>query len=201
MTNFNSRSDKQDLSFKSEIKCTTELLPNTKLIKDMRRGDVYSFDEIYKKYNKKIYSFSLKFLKNKEDAENVVQELFLNLWRKRADLKDQYNFDSYLFTITYNMIRKHFRKLQREEKYHADYGKSIPLVDDSTNTDVEYNNLIELAEAAINHLPARQKEVYHLSMKKGLTSKEISIKLGISKRTVENHKHRAKAYLRKAFSN
>lgn len=178
----------------------TEEHPNTKLIRELQRGDAFAFDEIYRKYNKKIYSISLSYLKNREDTEGVVQEVFLNLWRKRADLKDQYNFDSYLFTITYNTIRKHFRKLTRERKYTEDYMKTISPDDDSTNAEIEYKNLLEMAETAINHLPTRQKTVYHLSMREGLSSKEISNKLGISRRTVENHLHRARAYLKKALS-
>ncbi len=61
---------------------------NKKLIRNLQKGDVFSFDEVYKKFNRKIYFFSLSYLKNKDDAEGVVQEVFLNLWRKRADLKD-----------------------------------------------------------------------------------------------------------------
>ncbi len=171
-----------------------------KLIKGLQRGDTLAFDEIYRKYTKKIYSISLSYLKNKEDAEGVVQEVFLNLWRKRADLKEQGNFDSYVFTITYNTIRKQFRKLSRERKHQENYSKTISLDDDSTNTEIEYKNLLELAESAINHLPERQKLVYHLNMREGLTIKEISEKLGISIRTVENHLHRARTYLKKALS-
>ena len=171
-----------------------------KLIKRLKRGDTFAFDEIYRKYTKKIYSISLSYLKNKEDAEGVVQEVFLNLWRKRADLKDQSNFDAYLFTITYNTIRKRFRKLSRERKYQENYSRTISIGDDSTNAEIEYKNLVELAETAISRLSERQKEVYHLNMQEGMTSEEISKKLGISRRTVENHLYRAKAYLKKSLS-
>ena len=169
------------------------------IIKKLQKGDVLSFDEIYREYNKKIYFFSLSYLKNREDAEGVVQEVFLNLWRKRADMKTQYEIGSYLFTITYNTIRKHFRKLSRERKHLEEYDKTVLTEDDSTNTGIEYRNIVELAEAAIGQLPARQRNIYHLS-RDGLTSKEIAEKLGISARTVENHLYRAKSYLKKALS-
>ena len=169
------------------------------IIKKLQKGDVLSFDEIYREYNKKIYSFSLSYLKNREDAEGVVQEVFLNLWRKRADMKTQYEIGSYLFTITYNTIRKHFRKLSRERKHLEEYDKTVLTEDNSTNTSIEYRNMVELAEAAIGQLPARQRNIYHLC-RDGLTSKEIAEKLGISARTVENHLYRAKSYLKKALS-
>jgi RNA polymerase sigma-70 factor (ECF subfamily) len=172
---------------------------NKKLIRNLQKGDIFSFDEIYGKYNRKIYFFSLSYLKNKDDAEGVVQEVFLNLWRKRAELKDQYNIDSYLFKIAHNLIRKHFNKLSRERKFIEDYLKSSTMVDNSAGTDFEFEILLELAEKAINKLPSRQKSVYYLSMREGLTSEEISVKLNISKRTVENHLHRAKLYLKKSL--
>lgn len=171
-----------------------------KIIRNLNRDDVFSFDEIYREYNKKIYSFSLSYVKNREDAEGVVQEVFLTLWRKRADINSQYDIGSYLFTITYNTIRKHFRKLSRERKHLEEYGKTVLTDDDSTNADIEYRNMVELAEAAIRHLPDRQRTIYHLSMRDGLTSKEIAEKLKISARTVENHLYRAKSSLNKALS-
>jgi RNA polymerase sigma-70 factor (ECF subfamily) len=172
---------------------------NKKLIRNLQKGDIFSFDEIYGKYNRKIYFFSLSYLKNKDDAEGVVQEVFLNLWRKRAELKDQYNIDSYLFKIAHNLIRKHFNKLSRKRKFIEDYLKSSTMVDNSAGTDLEFEILLELAEKAINKLPSRQKSVYYLSMREGLTSEEISEKLNISKRTAENHLHRAKLYLKKSL--
>ena len=166
------------------------------LVKRLKGGDVFSFDEIYEKFSKKIYSFSLSYLKNKEDAEEIVQEVFMNLWRRRAELKEQYNIDSYLFKITFNAVRGHFRKLSRERKHLKNFAKTVKVGEDTTNTDVEYNNLIELTEIAVNKLPPRQKKVYQLSAQQGLTNEEISKKLKISKKTVENHLQRARTFLR-----
>ena len=61
------------------------------LVRNLKKGDVLSFDEIYLEYNRKIYLFSLSYLKSKENAEGVVQEVFMNLWRKRTDLKEECN--------------------------------------------------------------------------------------------------------------
>lgn len=174
--------------------------PDIEIIKALQRGDPFAFDQIYDKYNEKIYSVSLSFFKNSVDAEEVIQDVFLNLWRKRADLHRIENFNSYLFTITYNTIRNHFRKLSRERKHIEDYLKNLALDDDSTNAEIEYANLLELADKAISKLPPRQKSVYCLNMQEGLNIEEISVKLGISNRTVENHLHRAKLYLKKALS-
>ena len=81
-----------------------------------------------------------------------------------------------------------------------DYVRSIPLIEDSANTETEYKNLLEHANSVINRLPERQRTVYHLSIREGLSIEEISVKLGISKRTIENHLYRAKTLLKKALS-
>jgi RNA polymerase sigma-70 factor (family 1) len=170
---------------------------NVHLINGLKNSDVFSFNEVYRKYNRKIYAFSLSFLRNKSDAEGVVQNVFLNLWRKRADLNDQYNLDSYLYKITINTIRKHFRKLSRERKALKDYGQMTEMHDEPTIKEIEYNDMLELAEISISKLPVKQKTVYELNMLEGLSYVEIAEKLGISRRTVENHLHRAKAHLKK----
>ncbi|MFH0758091.1 MAG: RNA polymerase sigma-70 factor [Bacteroidota bacterium] len=178
----------------------TNEIHDKELVRNLQRGDVFSFDKIYSKYNRKIYAFSLSYLRSREEAEGVVQDVFLILWRKRNDLKDQYNFESYLFTITYNTIRQYFRKSYRETRFLEDYVRTINTDDDSTRTEIEFNDLMNLAEKVIDQLPPRQKAIYHLNMREGLTCEEISKQLRISIRTVENHLQRAKKYLKNALS-
>ena len=168
-------------------------------INPLSKGDIFCFDAIYLEYNKKIYSFALSFLKNKEDSEGIVQEVFLTLWRKRAEIKMDQDIGAYLFTITYNTIRKHFRKLARERKHLKEFSINTITEDDSTSSRIEYSNLLEIAESAIEQLPSRQKTIYHLSMRDGLNNKEIAEKLKISTRTVENHLYRAKSQLKRTM--
>lgn len=170
-----------------------------KLIKSLIKGDAYSFDEIFERYNKKVFAFSLHNLKNKQDAEGVVQEVFLNLWNDRVKLKEIQNLDAWIFTISFNIIRKHFRKLARERRYLGKFEETALHHDYSTITAVEYNDLLEKAEKIIEKLPPRQKTIYVLSKREGLSNTEISRKLNITKKTVENHLTRAKDFLKKAF--
>lgn len=172
---------------------------NQKIISPLSKGDIFCFDDIYLEYNKKIYAFALSILKNREDSEGIVQEVFLTLWRKRAEIRMDQDIGSYLFTITYNTIRKHFRKLARERKHLEELSKTVLTEDNSTNSRIEYANLLELAESAIELLPSRQKTIYHYNMRDGLSTKEIADKLKISTRTVENHLYRAKSHLRRSI--
>jgi len=167
------------------------------LIRELRKGDVFSFNEIFNKFNRKIYYFSLGYLKSKEDAEGIVQEVFMTLWRKRAELREDHSISSYLFTITFNAVKKRFRKLSREKKYIKSYVQTLNIAEDYTNIEIDNNSFLELVKRAINKLPPRQKTVYRLSNEEGLTISEISDRLNISKKTVENHLYEAKAFLKK----
>jgi len=175
--------------------------PDDKLIiNKLKEGDVLSFDSIFKKYNKKVYYFALSYLKNKEDAEDVVQEVFMNLWRYRDQINEYYVFSKYLFKITYNATCKKFRKQASDKKQMEEVIKNIILEDNSTNIEIEYNNLLETANLLIEKLPSRQKRIFLLSTKEQLTNEQISLQLNISKKTVDNYLAMAKTFLRKSIS-
>lgn len=160
---------------------------------------MHSFDALFEKYNKKVYAFSLSNLKNREDAEGVVQEVFLSLWKDRANLKKVKKLDAWIFSVAFNVIRKRFRKLAREKR-HLDALADISLPhDNSTISEVEYNDLLEKADRIIEKLPPRQKRVFVMSRSEGLSNEEISKKLSITKKSVENHLTTAKSFLKEAF--
>ena len=94
----------------------TQYLDDKICIKNLKKGDVLSFDDIFKKYNKKVYYFAFSYLKNREEAQDVVQEVFMNLWRHREQINEYYVFSKYLFKITFNSTCKRFRKLASDKK-------------------------------------------------------------------------------------
>ena len=169
------------------------------LIKSLIKGDVFSFEEVFKKYNKKIYHFSLKYLKNKEDAEGVVQEVFLSLWQNKERLKKESNLNAYLFTITFNAIRKRFRKLSREKQHLDEYGRIMKETDREIRQD-EFFDLAEKANHIIAKLPPQQKKVFLLKKEKGYSTREIADELNLTSKTIENHLNRARNFIRKAMT-
>lgn len=169
------------------------------LLIKLASGDASSFDELFNKYNRKVYDFSLSNLKNGADAEGVVQEVFLNLWKDKAKIMDLRDLDAWIFTISFNIIRKRFRKLKREREHLQKYSEITLSYDNSTATEIEYNDLLQKAETIIKILPPRQKSVFLLSKNEGLSNLEISEKLKITKKTVENHLTRAKSCIKNAL--
>jgi RNA polymerase sigma-70 factor (family 1) len=170
------------------------------IINKFKEGNVSSFDAIFKKYNKKVYYFALSYLKNKEEAEDVVQEVFMSLWRNRDQINEYYVFSKYLFKITYNATCKKFRKQASEKKHLAEVLKDISIEDNSTKLDIEYNSLVETTNQIIKQLPSKQKNILLLSIEEQLSTEQIAQKLNISKKTVENYLAMAKSSLRKSLA-
>jgi len=170
------------------------------IIKNLKEGDSVSFDNIFNKYNKKVYYFALSYLKNREEAEDVVQEVFLNLWKYRNQINEYYTFSKYLFKITFNAVCKKFRKHASDKKMLEEVLQNIITEDNSTNLDIEYNNLLETSNFLIDKMPSRQKNIFLLYINDQLTSEQIAEKLNISKKSVENYLAKAKTSLRKLLS-
>lgn len=171
------------------------------IISKLKQGDVLSFDDIFRKYHKKVYYFAISYLKNKEEAEDVVQEVFMNLWRYREQINEYYVFRKYLFKITYNETCKRFRKMASDKRHLEEVLKSLTIEDNSTKIDTEYHNLLEETNKLIEKLPSRQKSILLLSLEGQLNTEQISEKLNISKKTIENYLSMAKNFLRKSLAN
>ena len=170
-----------------------------KLVKSLKKGDLFAFDQLFSKYSKKLYYFAKGYLGSKEDTEGLVQEVFLLVWDKRKELKEHLSFNAFLYTVTYNAIRKYFRKKARAKKYLDKFLEDYDGKHNKTVADIEYNNLLELANEAIEKLPEKRKLIFQLSRHKGLSNMEIARKLNISKKTVENQIHSALKFLREQF--
>ena len=153
----------------------------------LKSGDTLAFDKLFSKYGKHLYHFSYGYLKSKEEAEEVVQEVFLRIWRNRKDLKPELSFKAYLFKIAYHYILELFERLKRQNSYKDQIiDESLRFTDD-LNERVNYQILLEKVEKLIGQLPSRQKEIIIKRKKEGIPVKQIAEQLGITPKTVENH--------------
>lgn len=167
-----------------------------KIVKRFSEGDADAFDLIYRQYSKKLYQFAKGLVKDQDQAKDLVQEVFINLWEKRESVDLNLNFENYLFTISYNSIRKFFRKRAMETKVMYQLLQKSPKKMEGIDSTLIYNELLDLANQTIENLPPKRKAVYKLSRQEGMRIKEIARKLNISTRTAENHLARALKYLK-----
>jgi len=170
------------------------------LIRQLKKGDLFAYDTIYRKYSTKLLYFTLGYVKVQEDAEEIVQEVFLILWRNHKQLDEGLSFNSYLFTITYNAIRKSFRKQGREKKYLDGYLQGFDEKDIDTLSQIEFKDLLTEVSEIVETFPERRKEIFRLSREQHLSNQEIAEKLNISKKTVENNITEALRILREKMN-
>ena len=170
------------------------------LVFQLKNGNQASFQKLYAVYAPKLFAFSRKYLNSQEDAEEIVQEVFLRIWEKRGNIDENQSFSSYVIQAAKHRIFNGFRKKVNEQAYldfliYADNSYS-----NFTELDVEYQEVKEKAESAIESMPPKRQEIFRLSRESGLKNKEIAEKLQISIKTVENQMGQALKYLRGELS-
>ena len=157
------------------------------LVERLQKGDVEAFDLIYEKYSGKLYAFGLKYLKSTEEAEELVQSVFLKLWENYKILKKELSFKSYLFTIAYNDICKLFRKRNYRQKFIDDTLYENSQFSSEIEEGIDYHSVLEQVELIVNKLPEKQKTIFLKSRKEGKSTKEIAEEVGLSPGTVDNY--------------
>ena len=169
---------------------------DAKLVKSLKKGDVFAFNELYHKYSQKIYNFSIKHLENEEDVKDLVQEIFTKLWEKRKEIDEKKSLNGYLFTITLNSIRSYFRKKVKDRRLIDKWLEETKSYSDSTRSSIEYRSLEKVVKTIVEQLPPKRRMVFKLSRFEGYSTDEIAKRMNIKKKTVENHLNLALKYVR-----
>lgn len=161
------------------------------LASGIRKGDRKAFTALFEKYTNRLFYTCLKSGLTREDAEGICQEVFIKIWEKRADIREDLSISGYLFTITKNQILKLLRSeayaLALKKYWQFTYNEASSTAEEEILT----KDLEEIVMSYIRQLPDKQQEVLLLKILEGLTNDEIAEKLGLSKRTVENQIYRS----------
>lgn len=153
------------------------------LIDSLRDDDQNSFKEIYKKYWGKLYIFAYNILRDKDICEDIIQEVFSDLWIKRKE-KEITNVSAYLYKAVKFQIFNQFRKSKIIDKQVEGFDNFISEI--NTAEDFEYNEICLRVNNSIINLPEQRRIIFQLSRDEGLSNKEIAQKLNISVQTVKN---------------
>lgn len=161
---------------------------NSELILLIQKDDRVAFYLLYERYCRRLHGFVLRYIKQKEDAEEIVQEVFVKIWESRNKIDAYSSFEAFLFTIAYNTTISLLRKRITEEKY-LKHMQSLQQPDSTTDLidEIHFKELNDQVQTLLNELTPRQKEIFQLSREEGLTHDEIAKKLGISVNTVKKH--------------
>lgn len=159
---------------------------DVELVAGLKTGDKLAFAEIYDRYWDKLFSMAGHKLEQLEDAEEVVQNIFISLWKRREILNITGTLNSYLAVSVKYRVIKVLEKQYHQKKYADSLGKQWGM-DNSTQEWLEFTALKEQLEQLVKRLPDKCQLVYRMSREEGLSQKEIAGTLDISEKTVEAH--------------
>ncbi len=170
------------------------------LLRQFKANDKNAINLLYEKYSKRLYNFAFAYLKTEADALDIVQEVFINVWNKRNDLRNDTNLEAYLFTVTRNSIISIFRKKITEKQYLEHLKMVAVLHHSSTEETLDYEALSERLKELVIQLPEQRRLIFKMSKEKGMSNKAIAEELQISVKTVEDHITKARHFLKKQLS-
>lgn len=163
----------------------------------LAEGDEQAFRSLLERFQPNVFGQAMNYLKDVQKAQDVVQEVFLSLWKNRQRIKGMESPQGYLFATARNRITDEFRKKL-----------TVPLAPDAeeiqeallpVDEKLELKQQLALIQTAINQLPPQRKRIFEMSKKEGMKYQEIADELGISRETVKVQIVKALAAIRAAL--
>lgn len=175
-----------------------ELSHEHKELRENASGDTDAFERLFFRYQPRLVYFLTGLTHDKEVSRDMAQDIFLALWRDREKLKEVKSFSSYLFQMARFTVYDYFDRLTISERY-ADELLENPVIAESEEESLFVRELQSVVNHAVAQMSPQRQRVYRMSREEGLSNDEIAVRLGLSKRTVENHLTASLAILRKVL--
>lgn len=157
----------------------------------LKQGDQLAYTELFERYKGILYGHAYRLLEDHDEAEDIIQDVFLTLWQKRADLNISVSFSSYLYITVRNRIFKLFARKKIAARYTESLQKFIDKDHNQTDEKLLERELAGIIEREVEALPEKMREVFLLSREGTRSYKEIGQQLDISEKTVRNQVYNA----------
>ncbi len=158
-----------------------------KVLKELSEEQESAIEDLFNYYYPRLYEFSKSFLKLEQGIDDILQEVFIRIWQNRKNIKDPASFNSYIYTITRNLLLNELRSRLNQNNIKEEIRKLSVAQEYTSSEELDYKDFKNSLDKIISELPERQKEVFMLSRAEGLSHKEIASKLEITPKTVEYH--------------
>ena len=159
-------------------------------------GDRAAFRALFQAYAEPLCAFTEQYTESPEIAEELVQDLFLKIWKDRAQWSPSVSVKSYLYTAVRNLALDYLEHERVVETWQEEERRSGRTAQQAPLENLERKQLRRAVHEAVDQLPERRRHVFKLSRRHDLTYKEIATVLDLSIKTVETHMRRAFRFLR-----
>jgi RNA polymerase sigma-70 factor (ECF subfamily) len=154
------------------------------LLEDIRHGDQSAFDELYRRHWISLYDAAFKRLDNRQQAEDIVQEIFIRIWIRRQELAIN-NVAAYLHTAVRYKVLSYFSRNKDASNFYEPFEATLTETDTPEQCLIA-KELLELVYDFAETLSDRKKQIFLLHIKNKLSTKEIAEVLGITQKSVQN---------------
>ncbi|MFP3596924.1 RNA polymerase sigma factor [Chryseobacterium sp. SIMBA_029] len=166
---------------------TASITEEKNLLQALQLGDHRAFEQLYNRYSKKIYWKLLQMVKDKTEAEEILQELFIKVWNRREQIDLDRSFGAYLYSVAKSMVADYYRRLVRLGEAEKELKLSHTEYTAVTEETILSNETSKLLENAIAQLPVQRQRAFILCKIEGKSHNEAAAIMGISPNTVHNH--------------
>jgi RNA polymerase sigma-70 factor (ECF subfamily) len=166
------------------------------ILRQLKDGNINAFRKIYMVYSERLFHFALSYLKNTFEAEEIVQEVFIQVWEMRNEIDPDRSFSSLIHRMTVNRVfnqMKHQVVRQKYQNYLLHFDHSL---EESPEATLHFKELESKINSLLAKMPEQQRNIFEMSRMKGLSHSKIAKELGLSVRTVENQVYRASRFLK-----
>ncbi|MDQ6787329.1 MAG: RNA polymerase sigma factor [Acidobacteriota bacterium] len=179
-------------------KVSSSSMNDFKLTQLAAAGDMVAFEEIYNRHHRRVYSICLRMLQNATEAEDLTQDVFIQLHRKIGSFRGDSAFTTWLHRLTVNQVLMHFRKRNVKFEKTTEEGETPVQVVGGTENPRKMPIVDKIAiENAIAQLPNGYRNVFVLHDVEGYEHEEVAKILGCSVGTSKSQLHKARLKLRK----
>lgn len=154
------------------------------LLKLIEEGNYQAFDVLFEKHWQNAYSEAYKRLKNQDNAKDIVQEIFVHIWVNRQKLKIK-NLPAYLHISIRNRVINFMAK-EKPIHHFFDQLDNIAEKNSLADADLLSKDFFRSYEALLNTLPPRRQIIFRLHYQEDISTKEISKRMGVTQKTVQN---------------
>ena len=168
-------------------------------LKELSEGSRTAFDWLFIRYQPKVVAFLKACTGDEEQARDIAQDIFFNIWKDRAKLSGVRSFEGYLFQMARFSVYNYYDHLDVVKKYVEEGKKQPEGTAVGPEEKLKERQIKAIVAATVRKMPQRRREIFVMSRWRGYTNDEIAARLNINKRTVENHLTAALSALRRAL--